>query len=138
MRKKSLLIFLNIAFPTRALAEVLKYELCTEVQAASLPVCLSGSDVICKAKTGTGKTLAFLIPAIEQVWRGLPGRLRQDAIHVSYTSFVLRLDAIHLSYTMKRRQEGNKTARAAATGPPFEGPTLQRNNKKQSRLDIAG
>ena len=33
----------------------------------SLPACLSGVDVVTKARTGTGKTLAFLIPAIEQV-----------------------------------------------------------------------
>ena len=32
-----------------------------------MPIMLRGEDVICKAKTGTGKTLAFLIPAIEQV-----------------------------------------------------------------------
>jgi ATP-dependent RNA helicase MSS116 len=50
----------------RALAEM-QYETCTKVQAASLPVCLSGVDVVCKAKTGTGKTLAFLIPAIERL-----------------------------------------------------------------------
>ena len=27
----------------------------------------AGVDVVCKAKTGTGKTLAFLIPALEQL-----------------------------------------------------------------------
>ncbi|PNH08863.1 DEAD-box ATP-dependent RNA helicase 25 [Tetrabaena socialis] len=42
----------------RALAEVLKYERCSLVQAASIPICLGPDDVIAKAKTGTGKTLA--------------------------------------------------------------------------------
>eukprot|EP00854_Cymbomonas_tetramitiformis_P016119 gene16119-19118_t len=37
----------------------------TPVQAATLPVILSGQDVLAKAKTGTGKTLAFLIPMVE-------------------------------------------------------------------------
>ena len=39
------------------MAEVFGYEFCTKVQAQSLPPCLSGTDVIAKAKTGTGKTL---------------------------------------------------------------------------------
>ncbi|GLC45352.1 hypothetical protein PLESTM_001723500 [Pleodorina starrii] len=51
----------------RALAEVLQYERCSIVQAASIPVCLGPEDVIAKAKTGTGKTLAFIIPTIEKV-----------------------------------------------------------------------
>ena len=39
----------------------------TKVQQATLPIALSGSDVLAKAKTGTGKTLAFLIPTIEKI-----------------------------------------------------------------------
>ena len=46
---------------------MLGYAQCTDVQAAAIPITLRGQDVVCKAKTGTGKTLAFLIPAIEQV-----------------------------------------------------------------------
>jgi ATP-dependent RNA helicase MSS116 len=49
------------------LAEGLRYEFCTKVQAMSLPACLSGQDVVCKAKTGSGKTIAFLLPAIERI-----------------------------------------------------------------------
>ncbi|GAA6051794.1 hypothetical protein JCM3770_004976 [Rhodotorula araucariae] len=45
------------------------YEYCTEVQAQTLPVCLTGVDVLAQARTGTGKTLAFLIPSIENLLR---------------------------------------------------------------------
>lgn len=48
------------------------YELCTDVQAKAIPACQTGADVVCKAKTGTGKTLAFLIPAVEQVAPAIP------------------------------------------------------------------
>ncbi|VAH77612.1 unnamed protein product [Triticum turgidum subsp. durum] len=41
------------------------YERLTRVQEATLPVILEGKDVLAKAKTGTGKTVAFLLPAIE-------------------------------------------------------------------------
>nr|XP_034887988.1 probable DEAD-box ATP-dependent RNA helicase 48 isoform X4 [Populus alba] len=39
----------------------------TRVQEATLSVCLEGKDAIVKAKTGTGKSAAFLLPAIEAV-----------------------------------------------------------------------
>ncbi|OVA11436.1 Helicase [Macleaya cordata] len=43
------------------------YERMTIVQEATLPVILQGKDVLAKARTGTGKTLAFLLPAIEVI-----------------------------------------------------------------------
>ncbi|XP_066369310.1 DEAD-box ATP-dependent RNA helicase 31-like [Miscanthus floridulus] len=43
------------------------YEWMTAVQEATLPIILQGKDVLAKAKTGTGKTVAFLLPAIEVV-----------------------------------------------------------------------
>lgn len=39
----------------------------TRVQEATLSVCLEGKDAVVKAKTGTGKSIAFLLPAIEAV-----------------------------------------------------------------------
>ncbi len=37
------------------------------IQSATIPVALSGADVIGQAKTGTGKTLAFGIPVLQRV-----------------------------------------------------------------------
>ena len=37
----------------------------TPVQAAAIPQALAGADLIATAQTGTGKTLAFLIPVVE-------------------------------------------------------------------------
>jgi ATP-dependent RNA helicase RhlE len=39
----------------------------TPVQAAAIPQALAGKDVLATAQTGTGKTLAFLIPIMEQM-----------------------------------------------------------------------
>ncbi|KAI5655528.1 hypothetical protein M9H77_32715 [Catharanthus roseus] len=39
----------------------------TRVQEATLSACLQGSDAFVKARTGTGKSAAFLLPAIETV-----------------------------------------------------------------------
>ncbi|KAG9448313.1 hypothetical protein H6P81_014441 [Aristolochia fimbriata] len=43
------------------------FEKMTVVQEATLPIILKGKDVLAKAKTGTGKTVAFLLPAIEVI-----------------------------------------------------------------------
>ncbi|KAF7154485.1 hypothetical protein RHSIM_Rhsim01G0081800 [Rhododendron simsii] len=59
------------------------YERMTVVQEATLPVILEGKDVLAKAKTGTGKTVAFLILV------ATPGRLKD---HVENTAgFATRL-----------------------------------------------
>ena len=39
----------------------------TPVQVAAIPHALAGKDVLATAQTGTGKTLAFLIPVMEQL-----------------------------------------------------------------------
>jgi ATP-dependent RNA helicase RhlE len=41
----------------------------TPVQAAAIPEALAGKDVLATAQTGTGKTLAFLIPVMEKLLR---------------------------------------------------------------------
>ena len=41
----------------------------TPVQAATIPHAIAGQDVLASAQTGTGKTLAFLIPVMEQLLR---------------------------------------------------------------------
>ena len=41
------------------------YRFMTPVQAESIPAILAGKDALVKARTGTGKTLGFLIPAVE-------------------------------------------------------------------------
>jgi len=43
----------------------LKFVKMTKIQAKTIPPLLTGKDVLGAAKTGAGKTLAFLIPAIE-------------------------------------------------------------------------
>jgi ATP-dependent RNA helicase RhlE len=42
----------------------------TPVQARAIPAALTGADVIATAQTGTGKTLAFLLPVIERLLKG--------------------------------------------------------------------
>ncbi|HWG38050.1 MAG TPA: DEAD/DEAH box helicase [Terriglobales bacterium] len=48
----------------------------TQVQAATIPPALEGKDVLATAQTGTGKTLAFLLPVMEQLLRNPPQGVR--------------------------------------------------------------
>src|SRR5580698_5751669 len=41
----------------------------TPVQASAIPQALAGKDVLATAQTGTGKTLAFLVPVVEHMLR---------------------------------------------------------------------
>lgn len=51
----------------RALIQVMGLTSMTEVQAKTYVAASSGRDVLGRARTGTGKTIAFLLPAIERV-----------------------------------------------------------------------
>lgn len=65
----------------RAMAEVFCYEFMTAVQNETLPLILKNEkDCIAKAKTGTGKTLAFMIPTIERIISSMSnkGKKRSD------------------------------------------------------------
>ena len=52
-----------------ALTRGFGYVTASPVQAQAIPIAMQGIDVLARAKTGTGKTLAFLIPAFEQIAR---------------------------------------------------------------------
>ncbi|KAF2965838.1 hypothetical protein GQX73_g7717 [Xylaria multiplex] len=50
------------------IAEDLKFEHMTPVQAATIqPILTERSDILAQAKTGTGKTVAFLLPALQNL-----------------------------------------------------------------------
>ncbi|CAD7963663.1 unnamed protein product [Amoebophrya sp. A25] len=50
---------------TRALEKL--YERPTGVQRRTIPPALQGKDVLCNARTGSGKTMAFLVPMINRI-----------------------------------------------------------------------
>ncbi|KAK7179605.1 hypothetical protein DPSP01_011657 [Paraphaeosphaeria sporulosa] len=54
------------------LTRQMKLEDMTDVQTRTINEALSGVDVIAQAKTGTGKTLGFLIPTVQRILRSDP------------------------------------------------------------------
>ncbi|KAI1409679.1 DEAD-domain-containing protein [Hypoxylon sp. FL1857] len=51
----------------RAITDDMKYDTMTEVQSLTINPALKGIDLVAQAKTGTGKTLGFLVPVFQRV-----------------------------------------------------------------------
>ena len=58
---------LNLSAEVQRAITEMGYEEASPIQAGAIPVLMAGRDVIGQAQTGTGKTAAFAIPAIEGV-----------------------------------------------------------------------
>ncbi|KAK5009164.1 hypothetical protein LTR39_004995, partial [Cryomyces antarcticus] len=51
----------------RTITDEMKLETMTDVQSATINEALKGTDIIAQAKTGTGKTLGFLLPVLQNI-----------------------------------------------------------------------
>ena len=61
--------FSNLGLSPKLLAVLarLKFIVPTPIQLKAIPIAAAGSDVIGIAQTGTGKTLAFALPMLQQI-----------------------------------------------------------------------
>ncbi|KAL7938132.1 P-loop containing nucleoside triphosphate hydrolase protein [Trichoderma chlorosporum] len=50
-----------------AITQDMRYDTMTPVQAKAISPALKGTDIVAQAKTGTGKTLAFLLPLLQRM-----------------------------------------------------------------------
>ncbi|KAG8706464.1 hypothetical protein FRC09_002393, partial [Ceratobasidium sp. 395] len=109
------------------------FEFATEVQAKTLGHILAGKDVLARAKTGTGKTLAFLTPAIETLRRS-----RQQPT-------LGKASVLVISPTRELAQQIGKEAEMLTKGMPYGvevitggGPKVPGESKRlqNSRMDI--
>ena len=60
------------------------YENPSPIQEESIPVALAGRDILARAKNGTGKTAAYLIPVLERVNTELD-KIQGMPIHLTAT-----------------------------------------------------
>ncbi|CAE6427925.1 unnamed protein product [Rhizoctonia solani] len=109
------------------------FEYATEVQAKTLGHILAGKDVLARAKTGTGKTLAFLVPAIETLRR------------VEQTSSLGVASVLVISPTRELAQQIGQEAQMLVKGMPYGvqvivggGPkvAIESNRLLKNRMDI--
>ncbi|KAH9870388.1 ATP-dependent RNA helicase dbp4 [Plenodomus lingam] len=60
---------LPLSEPTKQGLKSSHFAVMTDVQAKAIPLALLGRDILAAAKTGSGKTLSFLIPVLENLYR---------------------------------------------------------------------
>ena len=60
---------LPLSQPTLQGLESNTYTTMTSIQSGSIPHALAGRDILASAKTGSGKTLSFLVPVLERLFR---------------------------------------------------------------------
>ena len=109
-----------------------RFSVPTPVQAATIPQAMEGKDILATAQTGTGKTLAFLIPVIERLLaKNTPGiaalvlvPTRELAMQVveQYNALrgkqlspaALRAVARGYSYSIRRPRKTRRSSRSSA------------------------
>lgn len=90
------------------------FERPSPIQEESIPIALTGSDILARAKNGTGKTAAFCIPALEKIDQD------NNVIQGFYLSQLIEfldLDCVcsqccfnyHASVSSWKRREGRNT-----------------------------
>lgn len=60
---------LPLSDPTKQGLKSAHFAVMTDVQARAIPLALKGHDILGAAKTGSGKTLSFIIPVLENLYR---------------------------------------------------------------------
>src|SRR3954453_16045662 len=87
----------------------------TPVQAQSIPPAMTGADVVATAQTGTGKTLAFLLPIMEKLLTAAPVNEKRGAIRALVLSPTREL-AIQIADTFNKLAVGTGLRSAIVVG----------------------
>ncbi len=96
---------LNVSPAMHDALNAMGFEKPTPVQGAVIPVALTGRDVIGQAKTGTGKTAAFMIPLLE--------RLDLDVAQPQALVLAPTRELVQQIYTESLKLQGRRDSRIA-------------------------
>jgi ATP-dependent RNA helicase DeaD len=138
---------LPLADYTREAVNEMGFENATPIQGLAIPVLLTGIDVIGQAQTGTGKTAAFGIPAIEHVdvtsrdtqvlilcpTRELALQVKEQLVLLAKFKKGLNIAAIFGGESYERQFQNLKRGSQIVVGTP--GRIMDHIERKTLRLD---
>ncbi|KAL4785866.1 P-loop containing nucleoside triphosphate hydrolase protein [Aspergillus varians] len=104
----------------------------TEVQRLTIPESLKGGDLLAQAKTGTGKTLAFLIPVMERLVSDVS--LQKSTIRRGRTIGSVDIRAIIISPTRELAEQIAVEAKRLASGSGVVVQTAVGGTQKRLKL----
>ncbi|KAL2175673.1 P-loop containing nucleoside triphosphate hydrolase protein [Thermothelomyces heterothallicus CBS 202.75] len=127
-----------------SLTKGLGYETMTDVQSMTISPALAGKDVVAQAKTGTGKTLAFLVPVIQRLIASQPelaspragGRARSDDIRAIVLSPTREL-AEQIGVEAKKLCRGTGVVIQTAVGGTQKNAMLRKTRIEGCHLLVA-
>jgi ATP-dependent RNA helicase RhlE len=110
----------------------------TPVQAEAVPPALAGRDIVATAKTGTGKTLAFLLPLAELLAsKGEANQTRIQALILTPTrELALQIQEVAAKLTQGLQAHGKAIRSAVVVGGMNENAQLK-NIKQGAQIVIA-
>ncbi|KAB2099634.1 ATP-dependent RNA helicase [Alternaria gaisen] len=129
----------------RTITNQMKLTTMTDVQTRTINEALSGVDIIAQAKTGTGKTLGFLVPVIQRIIANAPElgekprgykRARPDDIRAIIISPTREL-AEQIAVEAKKVTSGTGIVTQVAVGGTQKRAMLQKTQREGCHLMIA-
>ncbi|GAM35384.1 hypothetical protein TCE0_017f03676 [Talaromyces pinophilus] len=105
----------------------------TDVQKLTISHSVTGADVLAQAKTGTGKTLAFLVPVLQRIITNDPNLLHKSRGFSRADSHDIR--AIIISPTRELAEQISVEARKVAAGTGIVVQTAVGGTRKQEGLN---
>jgi len=102
----------------------------TEIQQQAIPVVLSGADLMASAQTGTGKTAAFVLPALQRILR--PSKKSGNGPRVLVLTPTREL-AMQVNQNIRQFSRFSKVSTGSIIGGMAYGPQLR---MLRGRLDL--
>ena len=96
--------------------ETLGFDTPTPIQAAAIPAVLAGKDVVASAQTGTGKTAAFVLPALQVIDTGF-GDEKTDRLESQCQPQDGQQQSSQQQEIQRRHQRGGKRRRNRTRDP---------------------
>ena len=122
---------LNLSPSLERAAYAMGFSTPTDIQAQTIPLILQGKDVIGRSQTGTGKTVAFGIPAVEMIETDLDSqRAGKVQVLVVCPTRELAMQAADELRKVARYKEGVKIAEV------YGGSSMERQILKLKRASI--